>query len=101
MTGLWVARLQAPLLSPPDLLSWLPGRDRLAAATRLADAGADPALAERQLVSGRGVAAVGPELLGMDAGLSEPLEQRQQVAPLVLVARRERDRKRQPARIDG
>jgi len=37
----------------------------------------------------------------MDAGLREPLEQRQQVAPLVFVPGRERDRERQPAGIDG
>ena len=101
MTGLRVARFQAPLLSPPDLVARRPGRDRLAAAARLADPGADPALGERPLVRSRGIAAVGPELARLDAGLSEPLEQRQQVAPLVLVAGPEADRERQPARVDG
>jgi hypothetical protein len=101
MAGLRVARLQPPPLPPPDLVASLPGRDRLPALARLGDPGADPPLGQRPLVSARGVAAVGPELLGMDPGLREPLEQRQQVALLVFVPGRERDLERQPAGIDG
>jgi hypothetical protein len=37
----------------------------------------------------------------MDPDRGQPLEQRQQVAPLVLVAGPERDRQRQPACLDG
>jgi hypothetical protein len=37
----------------------------------------------------------------MDPGRGQALQQRQQVAALVLVAGRERDRERQPARVDG
>jgi len=101
LAGLRIARLQPPLLSPPDLVARLSGRDRLPGPAGLADAGADPALGKRPLVRARGIAAVGPELARMDPGRGETLQQRQQVAPLVLVAGRERDRERQPARIDG
>jgi hypothetical protein len=101
MAGLGIVRLQPPLLPPQDLVASLPGRDRLPGPAGLADAGADLALGQRPLVRARGIAAVGPELARMDPGRGEALQQRQQVAPLVLVAGRERDRERQPARIDG
>jgi hypothetical protein len=51
-------------------------------------------------VRARGVAAVSPQLLGLDAGIREQIEQRQQVAPLVLVASPKQDCERQPARLD-
>jgi len=101
LAGLRVARLQPPLLAPPDLVGSLPGRDRLGGLAPPADAGADPALGERPLVRLRGVAAVGPELERMDPGRGERVEQRQQVALLVLVAGPEADRQRQPAGVDG
>jgi hypothetical protein len=101
LAGLRVARLQPPLLSPPDLVARLSGRDRLPALARLGDPGADPPLGQRPLVRTRGVASVCPQLPRMDAGVREPLEQRQQVALLVFVPGRERDRERQPAGIDG
>jgi hypothetical protein len=101
MAGLRIARLQPPLLSAPDLPCRRAGRDRLPGPAGLADAGADPALGQRPLVRARGIAAVGPELARMDPGRGQAVQQRQQVAALVLVAGRERDRERQPARIDG
>jgi hypothetical protein len=52
-------------------------------------------------VRGRGVAAVGPELGRADPAPLEFVEQRQQVAALVLVAGAELDRERQPAGVDG
>jgi hypothetical protein len=101
VTGLRVGCLQPPLLAAPDLADLAARRDRLAAPARLADPGADPELGERPLVRARGIAAVGPELARMDPDRGQPLEQRQQVAPLVLVAGPERDRQRQPACLDG
>jgi hypothetical protein len=101
LAGLRIARLQPPLLPPPDLVASLSGRDRLPGPAGLADAGADPAFGQRLLVRARGVAAVGPELARMDPDRGQALQQRQQVAPLVLVAGRERDLERQPARVDG
>ena len=96
-----VARLQPPLLAPPDLVGRLPGRDRLRGLAPLADAGADPALGEGQLVRTRGIAAVGPELVRVDPRRRQQIEQGQQVALLVLVAGPEADRERQPAGVDG
>jgi hypothetical protein len=96
-----IARLSPSFLAPPDLVALLPRRDRFAAPPRLADPGADPQLGERLLVRGRGVAAIGPELERADTDRGQLLEQRQQVAPLVLVAGPELDRKRQPAGVDG
>ena len=101
MAGLRVARLQPPLLPPPDLVGRLPRRDRLTAAARLGDPRPDPALGQRLFVRARGVAAVCPQLLGVDPDLRQPLEQRQQVALLVLVAGADQDRERQPAGVDG
>jgi hypothetical protein len=101
MPRLRVGDLQVALLAARDLAHRRAGGDRLAAAARLADAGADLALGQRPLVRAGGVAAVGPQLGGADPALGELVEQRQQVAALVLVAGAELDRKRQPARVDG
>jgi hypothetical protein len=101
VTGLWVARLQPPLLAAPDLIGLPAGWNRLGGLAPLADAGADPPLRQRLFVRARGVAAVGPELAGTDLGLGEQVEQRQQVALLVLVARPQADGERQPAGVDG
>jgi len=49
----------------------------------------------------RGIAAVGPELVRVDPSRRQQIEQRQQVALLVLVAGPEADRERQPAGVDG
>lgn len=100
VAGLRVARFASALLAAPDLVAGLVSGDRLAAFARLADAGADLPLGQRLFVRGRGVAAVGQQLLGLDAGLGQGVEQRQQVALLVLVAGREQDRQRQAAAFD-
>jgi hypothetical protein len=88
------------LFAAPHLAHGLAGRDRLAGLARLADPGIDLALAQCLLVRARGVAAVGPQLARLDAGLGERVEQRQQVPPLVLVSGPEQDLERDPARLD-
>jgi hypothetical protein len=88
---LWVDRFEAALFAAPDLAGDGVGRDRVAFAAWAADAGADAALGECLLVRGGVVAAVGEQLLRPDAPLVQQLEQRQQVALLVLVAGREQD----------
>jgi hypothetical protein len=100
VAGLRVACLQSPLLAPPDLVGSLPGRGRLAGPAPLADPRGDPPLGERPLVRARGIAAVGPELGRPDRRRGERVEQRQQVALLILVAGPEQDGERQPARVD-
>jgi len=100
VAGLRVGDFQPSLLSPPDLADRLAARDRLAGFARLADPGADLPLGERLLVRARGVAAVGPQLLRLDPCFSERVEQRQQVALLVLVSGTKQDLERDPARLD-
>jgi hypothetical protein len=100
VAGLRVARLAPAFLAAPDLVTGLASGDRLTALARLADAGADLALGQRLFVRARGVAAVGPQLQRLDAGLLERVEQRQQIALLVLVAGRKQDRQRQAATLD-
>jgi hypothetical protein len=86
--------LQSALLAAPDLAGGGAGRDRVAFFARLADPGADAALGECLLVGGGGIAAVGEQFLRDDLARAQRVEQRQQVALLVLVARREQDRER-------
>jgi len=101
VAGLRVTCLQPPPLAPPDLARRRPGRDRLARPPRFADPRLDRALAQCPLERRRGVAAVGPELARTDAGLGERVDERNQVALLVLVAGRQPDGERAAERVDG
>jgi hypothetical protein len=96
-----VGSFEPSLLAAPDLACRRAGGDRLARAARLADARLDLALAQGLLDRARGIGAVGPELTRVDAALGEGIEQREQVALLVLVSGREPDRERRPARVYG
>jgi len=71
VAGLWVACFDSSFFAAPDFAAALFGRDRVAGSAWLADPGADLAFAERLLVRARGVAAVGPQLAGLDAGRCE------------------------------
>jgi hypothetical protein len=77
VAGVGVGDFEASLLAAPDLAHGEVVGDRLAAFARLADVGADPALGQRLFVGVRGVAAVGPQLVWLDAGLGERVEQRE------------------------
>jgi hypothetical protein len=66
-----------------------------------ADPRGDPASAQLRLQLGRGVAAVGPELGGPQAALEQLVDERQQLAPLVLVGGPDPDREGGAARLDG
>lgn len=77
------------------------GGDRFTGSAAPADLGFDPAFAQRGLQCARVVAAVGPQLLGLDATRAESVNERQQVATFVLVAGREPDLERQPGGVDG
>jgi len=88
---LGVAGLQPSLLASPDLAGWCAGGDRLAGSARLADPRLDLTLAQSLLDCRRGVAAVSPQLVGVDAARGERIEEWQQVPLLVLVAGREPD----------
>ena len=96
-----VAGFDSSFFAAPDFAAALPGGDRVAGAAWLADAGADFALGQSLLERARGVAAVCPQLAGVDAGGGELVEQWQQVAPLVFVAGCEPDRERLAGRVDG
>ena len=101
VAGLWVACFDASLFAAPDFAPLLAGGDRVAGAAWLADARADFAFGESLLERRGGVAAVCPKLVGVDAGGGELVEQWEQVAPLVFVARCEPDRERLAGRVDG
>jgi hypothetical protein len=78
----------------PDGAGWCAIGDRLPRPAGLADVRLDLSVAERLLQCRRGVAAVGPQLVGLDSLLTQCVDQRQQVPPLVFVARRQPDRER-------
>jgi hypothetical protein len=73
----------------------------LSGAAGLADARLDLALAQGLFERARGVATVGPELLRLDAAREQPVQQRQQVALLVLVAGRQAQGQRGALGVDG
>src|SRR5256886_11494669 len=98
MARLRVARLELPFLAAPDLARCLPRGDRRAAAAALADAGLDLTLAHGVRQRPRVVAAIGPDLLRPDPPRRPGIDQGQQVAALVLVARRGPHLQRRPAR---
>lgn len=101
VTGLRVAGFDASFFAAPDFAAALSVWDRVAGSAWLADAGADLSLGESLLERRGGVAAVCPELVGVDAGGGELVEQRQQVAPFVFVAGGEPDRERLTGSVDG
>lgn len=101
VAGEWVAGLEPAFLAAPDLAHGGTRRDRLAAAAGPADPWLDPALAQLAFELGGVVAAIGPQLGRLDAAPPERVEQGQQVASFVLVARGEPHRQRQPGRLDG
>ena len=91
VTGLWVGGAKASFFSAPDFACGSAGGDRLVFAAWLADPWLDAAGEEGVFEFVRGVAAVGPELAGLDPALGEEVEQRQQMSTLVFVAGREPD----------
>ena len=101
MPALRVGALDPVAPAPPDLAGRRAGRDRFALAARAADPRRDPAPAQLRLQLGRGVAAVGPELGRPQAALEQLIDERQQLAPLVLVGGPDPDRERGAARLDG
>jgi hypothetical protein len=91
-----------PLSSaPPDLAGRRARRDRFALAARAADPRRDPAPAQLRIELGRGVAAVCPELGGLQAAGEQLVDERQQLAALVLVGRADPDREGRAACVDG
>jgi hypothetical protein len=87
--------------APPDRAGRRAGWDRFAPAARAADPRRDPAPAQLPLQLGRGVAAVCPQLGGPQAAGEQLVDERQQLAPLVLVGRPDPDREGGAARLDG
>jgi len=96
-----VGALRPPPSPPPDLAGRRPRRDRLALAARPADLRRDPAPAQLRIELGRGVAAVCPELAGAKAAGEQLVDERQQLAALVLVGRPDPDREGGAAGVDG
>jgi hypothetical protein len=76
------------------------GRDRVSRPAPLADHRLDPALAQLPAQLGAVVAAVCPELSRREATHKQPVNQRQKMPPLVLVAGADPDRKRRPGSVD-
>jgi hypothetical protein len=87
--------------SAPDGAGRCAGRDRLAGAAGLADPWFDAAFAERLFELARGVAAVGPQFVGLDLARGERVEEREQMLPLVFVAGGEPDFEWRPGGVDG
>jgi len=96
-----VGALRPPSPAPPDLAGRRAGRDRFAFSARPAYLRRDPAPAQLSLQLGRGIAAVCPQLGGAEPALEQLVDERQQVAPLVLVGRPDPDREGGAARVDG
>jgi len=94
-----VGRRLSALPTAPDLAR--ARRERVALAPSSADLRLDPP--RPQLLTQRlgVVAAVGPELAGAQAAGEQLVDQRQQVAPLVLVPGGKPDRKRSAVGVDG
>lgn len=98
---LWVACFDASFFAVPDFAAALSVGDRVACSSWLADARLDLPLGESLLERAGGVAAVCPELVGVDAGGGELVDERQQVAAFVFVAGCEPDREWLAGRVDG
>lgn len=81
-----VACFDPSLFAAPDLTGWCARRDRFAGAAWFADLWFDLAFEQGSVDRFGGVAAVGPELVGLDAACEQFIDERQQVASLVLVA---------------
>lgn len=101
VAGLGVWRLEDPFAATADLPYPCVCGDLFARPTAPADARLDPAFAQRLFELPGVVAAVGPQLTRSDPALGKRIKQRQQMAALVLVARREPHLKGPPAPIDG
>jgi hypothetical protein len=101
LTGQGVSGSQPALSSPPHLAGRRALGDRLACAARLADPRLDLTFAQGLLECGRGIAAIGPQLAGVDAATSEGIHEREQMAPLVLVAGRKSDLERSTVTLYG
>ena len=99
--GLRVACFEVSFLAAPDLACGLADGDRLALAARLADPRLDLALKQRLFERARGVAAISPELARLDPLLEQPVDKRDQVPLLVLVAGSEPDRERRALGVYG
>ena len=98
---MWVTGFDASFFAAPDFAAALSVWDRVTGAAWLADARLDLPLGESLFERGGGVAAVCPQLVGVDAGRGELVEQWQQVAAFVFVAGCEPDRERLSVRVDG
>lgn len=101
VAGVRVGGAQPPASASPDLAGGGAGGDGVAFAAGLADLRLDLAFAERLFERARGVAAVGPQLVGLDTALAERVEQGQQMPSLVLVAGRQPDLQRCAVRVYG
>jgi hypothetical protein len=101
VAGVAVAGAGAASASAPHLATADAGRDRLAGPPRLADPRLDLAPEQRLLELAGGVAAVGQQLAGLDPAGEQRVDQRQQVAALVLVPGRQPQLQRPPSRVDG
>lgn len=86
MAGLRIRGSQPAPPASPDCSGRRALWDRLALAPRPRDARFDLTLAQRLLERGGGIAAIGPQLLGVNAAPDQGVDQRQQMSSLVLVA---------------
>lgn len=89
MAGLRVGCFQSPSSAAPDLADGEAFGERFAWAASFADLRLDRPREQRFQERLGGVAAIGPQLVGMDPALGERVDQRQQVPLLVLVSGRE------------
>lgn len=80
---------------------WLVGQWWFAASAAAADSRFDPAVGDLGAEAVAAVAAVGPDLLGVVAGGEQVVEQRQEVAALVLVAGADPDADGPAVGVDG
>jgi hypothetical protein len=101
VAGLGVAGLGLPAFSAPDLACRGALRDRVARAPWPADPGFDSSLDQSSLVLSAVVAAVGPELAGMDLTFEQFVGQGQQLVAFIDIAGRQPDRERQPVGVYG
>jgi hypothetical protein len=83
---LGVACFELSSFAAPDLSGWCSGRDRFVGSSWFADSRFDLAFAQGGVDRLGGVAAVGPEFVRADAACDQFVDERQQVASLVLVA---------------
>lgn len=99
VTSLGVERPLCSPSSPPDLPALRPGRDRISCPTPLGDVWSDTPLAQGLSQISGVIASVSPQLARMDAARLERIDERQEMAALVLVTGGQPDRKRQAASV--